>query len=370
MTLDIDIERRLGDFSLTARFRAEGGLTAIFGHSGAGKSTLINLIAGLIDPHRGRIVVGGRVLFDSARGINIPVARRRIGYVFQDGLLLPHLTVRQNLGYGRWFTPRHERFAKIDAVVDLLGIAPILDRRPASLSGGERQRVAIGRALLASPHLLLMDEPLASLDGPRKEEILPYIQRLRDERRVPIVYVSHALAEVARLATTLVLMSGGQAVATGPAADILGRVDLFPLTGRVEAGTLVETTVAYHESDYALTVLDTPAGPIRVPQIDAAPGTGARIRIHARDVTLALRRPEGVSALNVLPGIVAEIGLGDGSMVDLRLDCAGTTVIARLTRKSVAELRLTPGTAVYALFKTVAFERQTVIPADAPSDGV
>src|SRR5215467_4454571 len=206
MTLAIDIRHRLGSLQLDAKFDTGGGLVALFGRSGSGKTSIVNIIAGLIRPDHGCVVNDDVVLVDTARGIFVPRHRRRIGYVFQEGRLFPHLTVRQNLLYGRWFAPRAAgRGDDLERVVDLLGIGSLLERRPGRLSGGEKQRVAIGRALLADPRLLLMDEPLASLDEARKGEILPYIERLRDESRIPIVYVSHAIAEVTRLATTIVV---------------------------------------------------------------------------------------------------------------------------------------------------------------------
>jgi molybdate transport system ATP-binding protein len=228
MNLEVDVYRRLGAFTLEASFSVDGGLTALFGHSGAGKTTLVNIIGGLLRPERGRIVVAGRVLVDTAQGVFVPKHRRRIGYIFQEPRLFPHLTVRQNLLYGRWFTPGNERREPFDHIIELLGIGSLLGRGPSRLSGGEKQRVAIGRALLASPRLLLMDEPLASLDEARKSEILPYIERLRDEGRVPIVYVSHSVPEVTRLATTMVLLSEGRVAATGTVPDIIGGVDLVP----------------------------------------------------------------------------------------------------------------------------------------------
>jgi molybdate transport system ATP-binding protein len=210
MALEVDVEHRQGDFRLAVAFAAPDGVTALFGPSGSGKTTLVNIIAGLIRPERGRVAVGGTVLVDRGRGVWLPPHRRRIGYVFQDGRLFPHLTVRQNLLYGRLFTPRAERAAGLDAVIELLGIGGLLQRRPASLSGGEKQRVAIGRALLADPRLLLMDEPLAGLDEARREEILPYLERLRDGARLPIVYVSHVAAEVERLASLVVRLEAGR----------------------------------------------------------------------------------------------------------------------------------------------------------------
>src|SRR5215470_10102307 len=209
--LEVDVQHRLGAFTLDAHFRSGPGLTALFGRSGAGKTSVVNAIAGLIQPHQGRIVIDGSVVLDTERGICTPTHRRRIGYVFQEDRLFPHLTVRHNLLFGRWFAPgRERRSTRFDDIVDLLGIAALLDRRPAKLSGGEKQRVAIGRALLSSPRLLLMDEPLVALDEARKAEILPYLERLRDETKVPIIYVSHSIAEVARLANRVVVMRDGK----------------------------------------------------------------------------------------------------------------------------------------------------------------
>ena len=319
--LEVSARHRFGDFLLDAGFHSSGGLTALFGSSGAGKSSLVHVIAGLVRPQKARIVLDGRVLVDTAAGTFLPRHRRRIGYVFQEGRLFPHLTVRQNLLYGRWFAPAAERRGDLDRVVDLLGIAPLLDRRPTLLSGGEKQRVAIGRALLASPRLLLMDEPLASLDDARKGEILPYIERLRDESRIPIVYVSHALAEVVRLATTLVLMADGKVAAAGPIADIMGRLALLALADRPDAGAILETQVAAHDAAFDLTTLRSPAGDLRVPRLALAVGARLRVLIRARDVMIALDRPQGLSALNVLPATIAEIGPAGGAVVALRLDC-------------------------------------------------
>jgi len=226
MTLSVQIRHHVGDFTLDATFETEGHLVALFGRSGAGKTTLINVIAGLIVPDNGRVVVDGTTLVDTDRGVFVPKHRRRIGYVFQEGRLLPHLTVRQNLLFGRFFTPRGDRYGSLGHVVELLGLGALLDRRPGSLSGGEKQRVALGRALLRSPRLLLMDEPLASLDDARKAEILPYIETLRDEVRVPIVYVSHAVSEVMRLATTVVVLRAGKVTGVGPAAEAINHASL------------------------------------------------------------------------------------------------------------------------------------------------
>ncbi|MGE0259511.1 MAG: molybdenum ABC transporter ATP-binding protein [Alphaproteobacteria bacterium] len=370
--IEVAARHRLGGFSLDATFAAEGGLTALFGRSGSGKTSLVNIIAGLIRPEHGRVVADRETLTDTERGIFVPPKRRRVGYVFQEGRLFPHMTVRQNLLYGRWFAPEGGRAGEIDHVIEMLGIGGLLRRRPANLSGGEKQRVAIGRALLSRPRLLVMDEPLAALDEARKAEILPYIERLRDEVRVPIVYVSHAIAEVARLATTLVVLSEGRVAAVGPTASVMGRIDLFPLTGRAEAGAILATRLARHDDAFGLTVLRASAGELRVPHLEMPVGAALRVRIRARDVMIALSPPEGLSALNVLPGIVAEIGHSDGAVgaiVDIRLDCAGEPLIARLTRRSVEKLGLEPGRPVYAVIKSIAFDHHAFAGAPPFSPG-
>jgi molybdate transport system ATP-binding protein len=367
MSLEVDIDHRREHFRLQAAFVSRPGLTALFGRSGSGKTTLVDIVSGLIRPQRGRVVVDGHVLVDTERGIFVPKHRRRIGYVFQEGRLFPHLSVRQNLLFGRWFTPANGAGAKdgaggdLDTVVELLGIGRLLERKPDSLSGGEKQRVAIGRALLAHPRLLLMDEPLSSLDDARRAEILPYIERLRDEAGVPIVYVSHSVAEVARLATTVVVLSEGHVAAAGPVLDILGRLDVFPLAEAGEGGGVLDTHIARHDDVYHLTVLASQAGELQVPRLAAAVGTPVRAHIRARDVMLSLQPPEGISALNVLAGRIVEIGTSgtNNAVADIRLDCNGATLIARLTAKSVERLRLAPGRPVYAVIKSVSFASPT-----------
>ena len=362
MTLSVDINHRLGDFSIEANFESAGRLTALFGPSGSGKSTLINLIAGLIRPQKGRIAVEGRVLVDTAAGIVVPMHKRRIGMVFQDARLFPHLSVAGNLRYGRWFTPATERYANIDAVVDLLGIGHLLDRRPAKLSGGEKQRVAIGRALLASPKLLLMDEPLASLDEARKGEILPYVERLRDETKIPIVYVSHSVAEVARLASDVVVLSQGKLTAFGPTEAIMQRLDLLPAEERGEGGAVLDTRVLRHDEAFGMTVLGSPAGQIRVPRLPRPAGALVRLRIRARDVMIATEPPAGLSALNILAGTIAAVRPGVGPTVEIAIDCNGAIVLARITEQSKHSLRLALGRKVFAVIKTVSFDGTTTGP--------
>lgn len=367
MSLDVDVRHQQGGFTLQAKFQSDGRLTALFGRSGAGKTTLINVIGGLIHPVRGRIIVNRRTLFDSTQGISIPRHRRRIGYVFQEGRLFPHLNVRQNLLFGRWFTPIARRVTRLDDVVSLLGIEPLLGRRPVTLSGGEKQRVAIGRALLADPELLLMDEPLASLDDERKAEIYPYIERLRDDGRVPIVFVTHSVAEIARLATSIVILTDGQVTASGPAADILRNSSLFSQFGPAEAGAVIDAHVLAQDDEFSLTVLQAKSGTLTVPRLARSIGAPLRLRLRARDVMVSLEKPQGLSALNVLPGHVVALET-TGASIDVTIDCAGDLVVARLTRKSVHDLGLRPGLAVHAIIKGVAFEGDaaSVPPALSP----
>jgi molybdate transport system ATP-binding protein len=358
--LEVDIEHHLGAFALDIHFASGRGLTALFGRSGAGKTSVVNAIAGLIRPQRGHIAIDGAVLLDTERGILTPAHRRRIGYVFQEGRLFPHLTVRQNLLFGHWFAPRGASAARLDDVVDLLGIGALLARRPGRLSGGEKQRVAIGRALLAGPRLLLMDEPLASLDAARKDEILPYLERLRDEADVPIVYVSHAAVEVARLATTVVLIADGRVQAVGPVTEVMGRAGLYPLAGGFEAGAVLAVTVAAHDARWGLTELAGAFGRLTVPRLELPLGTRLRVRIRARDVILALALPHGISALNVLAGEVEALVPIDEGALDVQLRLGPERLLARVTRRSGDALGLAPGRPVFAVIKTVAIDRRSL----------
>ena len=359
MTLEVALSHNTGGFRLEAEFSAEQGITALFGRSGAGKSTLVNLLAGLERPDRGRIVAGGRVLFCSETGINLAPEDRRLGYVFQDARLFPHLSVGGNLLYGFRLRRPAERLHGIDEVVRLLDLGGLLGRRPPTLSGGERQRVAIGRALLAQPELLLMDEPLASLDAPRKGEILPFIERVRDDIHVPVVYVSHAMDEVIRLADTLVVLSDGKTIASGPLEDILSRLDLYPVTGRERAGAVISAAVSRLDDGDGLSVLEFAGQRMLVPSLDVPVGTRLRIAIRARDVSLSLHRPQGISILNVFAGRVAEIDDGDGgAQVNVKIDI-GVPLLARITRRSLRDLGLAPGKPVHAMVKAVAINRRS-----------
>jgi molybdate transport system ATP-binding protein len=352
MSLEVKLRHGFGGFTLDAEFSAPGGVTALFGRSGSGKTTVVNALAGLLRPPMGRVVIDGRVLLDTEAGISVPVHRRRVGYVFQEARLFPHLTVRQNLLYGQWVRgvtagPDLER------VLDMLGIGALLDRRPGALSGGEKARVALGRALMADPQLLLMDEPLASLDEARKAEILPYLERLRDETRLPIVYVSHSIAEVARLATTIVVMEAGRVLRIGPAADVLSDPSAVPALGVRDAGAVLDAKVEAHDDD-GLTRLTTEAGPLWLPRVGAAPGSALRIRIAAQDVMLATVAPVGLSALNILACEVMAVRMGEGPGAIVQLHSGNARLLARITQRSATAMGLVPGMPVFAIIKSVS----------------
>ena len=348
----------LPGFALDVRFDAPPGVTVLFGRSGAGKTTVINAVAGLMQPDAGRVELEGRVLFDTQTGLWLPPHRRRIGYVFQDARLFPHLTVRQNLAFGQWFAPRDARRESLGEVVELLGIGELLHRRPGLLSGGERQRVALGRALLSAPQMILADEPLSALDEARKAEILPYFERLRDEMKIPILYVSHSAAEVARLATTVVVLQDGKVQRQGSAAEVMGDSTVMP-AGVRGAGALLQARVLRHHAD-GLTELEAGGVALFLPQIAKAPGAHVRIRIAAHEVILSRKRPEGLSALNILPGTVEHIrtGSGPGAMVSLQTPAG--RVLARVTRRSAAALGLEPGADCHAIVKTVSIAPEDI----------
>ncbi len=359
--LELHVTKRLGAVHVAAELACPSqGVVALFGRSGAGKTSLVNMLAGLLRPDSGRIALRDAVLFDSASGIDLPPERRRIGYVFQEGRLFPHMRVRENLLYGWRRAPADERRIRLAEVVDLLGLETLLERRPGALSGGEKQRVALGRALLANPRLLLMDEPLASLDQARKQEVLPFVERLRDDLDLPIVYVSHAMEEIVRLADTLVLVSDGRVVASGSVEEMTSRLDLRPLTGRYEAGTVIAATVAGHDPRDDLSDLAFAGGLLTVPRLDLPVGTHLRLRIRARDVALSLERPRGLSIQNVFPATVVDIGEEEGAQLDVRLDVEGAALWARITGRAKRQLALAPGTRIYALVKSAALDRHAL----------
>jgi molybdate transport system ATP-binding protein len=366
MTLSVDVRHLRGNFELEARFDAGAGVTALFGASGSGKTTLLDLIAGLERPASGRIAINGEVLVDTATGAWVPSHRRRIGYVFQDSRLFPHLSVRRNLDYGARFAARDGKAPDEAHIVGLLGLESLLNRQPGTLSGGEQQRVAIGRALLASPRLLLLDEPMASVDVARRAEILPYLARVREDAGIPIVYVSHTLAEVARLADTVVLLQAGRITAIGPVADLLSRLDLGEASQSAEAGAVLTVVVERAPAagrgpgsrpSSSITVLRHPAGEFRVPWTGQAPGTTVRLHVLARDVALATGPLGALSIRNRLAATIVEVGPVHGGVREIRLDAGGEALLARVTAETVAEMNLAPGRAVTALIKSVALER-------------
>jgi molybdate transport system ATP-binding protein len=342
-SLDVDLD-------LPAR-----GVIALFGHSGSGKTTLLRCIAGLERAPDGRLSLNGEVWQDA--DTFLPTHKRPIGYVFQEASLFPHLTARGNLEYGMKRAASQMDRAALDHAIDLLGIGPLLDRRPDQLSGGERQRVAIARALAVKPKLLLMDEPLAALDLARKQEILPYLERLHEELEIPVLYVSHAPDEVARLADYIVVMQAGRAVAAGPLTETLARLDL-PIHLGEDAGVVLDAVVSERDAQWHLaraTFADNPEAGVWVRDGGHALGHHVRVRILARDVSLAVTHHSGTSIQNILPGVVETLADDTHPALALvRVNVGGIKVVARLTRRSAHDLELTPGRIVYAQIKAVA----------------
>ena len=336
------------------------GITAVFGQSGSGKTTLLRCLAGLERSPTGFMQVGDDIWQDESSSRYEPISNRRIGYVFQEPRLFPHLSVRSNLTYGFNRTPARERRLSLDQVVEVLGIASLLDRRPQKLSGGEQQRVAIGRALLTSPKLLLLDEPLSSLDSQRKREIMPFIQRLYKELKIPIVYVTHSLHEILQLAQIVVLLRDGKGVATGPLNEVFSRLDLHRYLGPRLIGAVIDTVVMEHEQEFGLTRLEFHGHPLYVPVQPVDIGEPLRVHILSTDVSLALGTSDHrTSALNVLPAKVMEIREIDQSTMDVRLDI-GCPLVASITRKSAVALGLSPGQQLYAHIKSVALAEDMV----------
>ncbi|MCK6373154.1 MAG: molybdenum ABC transporter ATP-binding protein [Zoogloea sp.] len=352
--LSIRARLPLADFALDVDLALPGrGVTALFGASGSGKTTLLRCVAGLARA-AGRVEVNGELWQDDARRICLPPHKRALGYVFQEASLFAHLSVRDNLAFGQKRIAPAERRVSHDTAVELLGIGHLLDRSPERLSGGERQRVAIARALLTSPRLLLMDEPLAALDAARKQEILPYLERLHDELAIPVIYVSHSMDEVLRLADHLVLLEQGRVRASGPCRELLARLDL-PLALDEEAAVLVDTTVAAHDEAYQLTRLAFAGGSIQVTRKALAVGAPARLKIQARDVSIALAADNPSSIVNRLPVRICGFApAAHPAQCLVRLDAAGTPLLARITRLSKDQLGLVEGMDVVAQIKSVA----------------
>lgn len=362
--LEIDIEHQQGNFHLSADVALGQGLTALFGPSGSGKTTIINAVAGLIRPSKGTIRFDGTLWSDAATGHFLPTHKRRIGYVFQEPRLFPHLSVKANLLYGWYFSPKKERreIDTLDAVSRLLGLESLLERSPNTLSGGEKQRVAIGRALMASPRLLLMDEPLSALDMGLKAQILPYIERIRDEAGVPIVYVSHAVEEVTRLANRVVMMKAGKAVMVEEGEHGL---PFLPRMEENRPGNFLYARIVKQDREEGLSLASCPAGLLYLKYVDLPLGTDIRLFVPAADIVLATGEVTGISTLNRLQGVVqfiAEIG----KTVLVKVNCSGQSIEAEITRRSLHTLELTPGAAVSVLFKAVSVDAAGVFRLTPP----
>lgn len=370
----LDLDLTINRAAITVRARIElpaRGVTAIVGRSGAGKSTLLHAMAGLLRPALGHLHLAGRTLFDAAAHIDVPAHRRALGVVFQEGRLFPHLSVRSNLLYGARLAPSRSG-PRLDDVVQLLGIDALLPRRPHTLSGGERQRVAIGRALLSRPMALLMDEPLASLDPPRRHELLGYLAALPARFGLPLIYVTHQMDEVLRLADQVVVMDAGRTVAAGPTLELMSDLSLAPMLGRFEAGSVLAGQVVEHLGDWQLTRVDVAGQIVTVPRLDAPVGATMRLRIRARDVALQ-REVLASSASNQLSGTVVRILEREGPYCAVELALrrqahAGERLWALVTRRSAHALELAPGQGVVASFKSVAVEGRSI--AQAPLGAV
>lgn len=351
--IEVGVYKKQGEFVVDASFRSDrAAVTVLFGRSGAGKTSVVNMVAGLSCPDKGYIRLNGFSLFDSAKRTNLPPEKRRIGYIFQDGRLFPHMTVRRNLMYGMKLPAPKDRLIGFDQVVELLGLPHLLSRKPATLSGGEKQRVAIGRALLTSPRLLLMDEPLASLDQARKAEVMPFIGKLPPILSIPIIYVTHSIDEVLQLADDMVLMNCGKSMIAGKMPEVIQRLEFQDVIGKQEAFSVVSMVVKHHDAFAGLTLLQGPAARLKVPLMNCATGEAVRIRIRARDVAISLDPPLNISVQNILMGIIVGVDMNDDFLVDVTLN-VGFTLLAQVTTKAKNDLNLMVGRHVFALIKSV-----------------
>jgi molybdate transport system ATP-binding protein len=346
--LEVSLRHRMGGFALDVSFTAAGGVTALYGPSGAGKSSIVRAVAGLLRPHEGRILLGHRPLLDTAMGLFVRPEARRTGLMFQDARLFPHLLVKDNLLYGWRRAGKRASEGEIARVIALLGLEGLLARLPRALSGGEKSRVALGRALLAAPDILLLDEPLASLDAARKTEILPWLERLRDE--VPMLYVSHAVDEIARLADQVVLLKDGRVAASGPVFDLL--TGLHP--GSPPLGAVLAVTVAGRRAD-GLAELVFDGGTI-LAATALTRGAKLRLRLAPEDILVARQPPHEISANNILPVTVTALA-SSGDLCDVELACGAAKLVARITTASAKRLELTRGVAAWAVIKSVTLDR-------------
>lgn len=357
-TINLRYRLDLGEFSLDVGLRLPmRGITGVFGASGSGKTSLLRCIAGLENTPDGRLVVAGDVWQDSATGVARPVHARDIGYVFQESRLFSHLDVQHNLKYGKTRRRAGTDSVGFDQVVELLGLERLLTRRPLELSGGEAQRVSIARALLRAPRFVLMDEPLAALDPARKDEVLPFLDRLHAELAIPIIYVSHSIDEICRLCDHLVVLQNGRALADGEIATVLSRLDLPILNGE-EAGAVLDTTVADYDRDDDLTRLRFSGGEFLVAGRVGDSGQGLRLRIRANDISLCRDRPAHTTILNVLPVEVEALGESGESMMLARLKAGSDRLLARISRRSAREMGLVAGDRLLAQVKSAAIRNR------------
>jgi len=357
MSVAVSLQHGFGAFSLDVAFEAfDARVTALFGPSGSGKTSIVNAIAGLVRPLRGRIVIGDRVVLDTAAQVFVPPGQRRVGYVFQDARLFPHMTVQKNLLFGWHRAATQASPGEIDHVIALLALEPLLARYPASLSGGEKGRVALGRALLASPAILLLDEPLAALDAARRSEILPYLERLRDEAQLPMIYVSHAFDEVARLAHEVVVLNNGRVVRQGSVFALATELDARDVLGQPPTGTVLEVTLATQREDTGLSILAFEGGAFAVSRIARDIGTRLRIRVRAEDIMLAMQTPHAISANNILTTRIVGIREYEGAHADVQLICGDARLVARITRSSLQRLDLKVGQTAFAVIKSVTVD--------------
>ena len=349
--LKVDARKKLAEFEWQGQLELQPGVTALFGQSGAGKTSLVKMIAGLLTPDEGEIAIGGTCVFASRTGVNLPPERRSVSVVFQDGRLFPHLTVRGNLQYGR---RRGKGPAPaLEELIELLELESLLDRRPMSLSGGEQQRVAIGRALRTAPDVLLLDEPLAGLDGERRGEVLGFLERLKQDRDRVIVYVTHRMEEVVRLADRLVLIDRGEVQSAGGLQDLLGRPELQALTGQRTAGALLSCRIEQADDGDGLSRLSCAGHSLFLARSGLPQGADVVLQVRAGDVSLSLEPPRRSSVLNVMSGRVERVVQEDSALADVVVN-VGQTLWARVTRRSVRELGLAPGVEVYATIKAAS----------------
>ena len=357
--LEVDISGQIGTLDVRAKFNGQfGHITALLGASGAGKSTIINMVAGLLKPRTGFIKLDQEIFFDSERQINLPPEERRVGYVFQDNRLFPHMNVQSNLRYGQKLAHKTSQYIEEAEIIDLLNLEKLLARKPHNLSGGEHKRVALGRALLSSPSILLMDEPMAGLDRHRKMDILPFLEKINLHFNLPIIYVSHDLDEVIRLADDAGLVIEGEIKGLRPVEHITDHTQFSDIVGGQNLLTILQGQVVERDELSGLSKIQTPAGLFRLPRGDLPKGTRLRLRLNATDISIATKRPQHLSILNVIPGSIKEIKKVGPATVNVAIEATPlTTIHAQITRHACETLSLSKGKEIFALVKSVAIDR-------------